>query len=88
MQYMHDHVGKKLTDQSYSLKKKQFIWKLNTIKSVKAFDVFPFSDKIIRIPVSYYAIANHWDLRVSPSFFSFMIFYNLSLCLCPVNHAW
>ena len=50
-----------------------------------AFDVFLFSDKIIRIPVSYYAIANHWDLRFSPSFFSFMIFYNLSLCLCPVK---
>ena len=68
--------------------------KLNTIKSVKACDAFPFSNKIIR--VSYCAIAymhtslflfpscRHDSFRFSPSFFSFTIFYNLCK-LSPVR---
>ena len=69
--------------------------KLNTIKSVKACDAFPFSKKIIR--VSYCAIAymhtslflfpscRHDSFRFSPSFFSFTTFYNLTLCFCTVK---
>ena len=69
--------------------------KLNTIKSVKTCDAYAFSNKIIRL--SYCAIAyTHLcfsfhlaamipSFRFPLSFFSFTIFYNLTLCLCTVK---
>ena len=88
------NVGEKLAGL-IQRKEDKIHLKLNTIKSVKAWDAFPFSNKIIR--VSYCAIAymhtslflfpscSHDSFRFCPYFFSFTTFYNLNLCLCTVN---
>ena len=80
MQYAHHDVGGKRTSVGKKLEgviqreEVKLHFKLNTIKSVKACDAFPCSDKIIRVSYCTAMI----PFVFSPSFFRFTIFHNLT----------